>query len=197
MPLGNALKCLEDVRGLSLFEGVTSKDDVEGYWMEEKGLVKPTLVSDEISSKRTIVSKDGKSLKPEDSSAYCIPFLEQLEKILNCKDVLYCVDNPEESEPGVFRTVLDGCVYKFHPVRKFDKNALAVILYQDGIEITDSDSSRAGIHSLTQFYWTLGNIYPRHRSTDRTINLLGSVKTKTLKRFQFKFILEDLVAGIN
>lgn len=128
---------------------------------------------------------------------YVVPFLPSVEKLLQQPEVLHCVNNPKPQKEGVFTTPLDAYVYQNHPVTKKHPKPLAFQLYVDGVEHTDSASSKTGHHGLTYIYWALLNVYPELRSSTKAIALCAVVKTSVLKTYGFKKFLEDFIAGIN
>jgi hypothetical protein len=125
---------------------------------------------------------------------YYIPFLPQLQQLLNCEDVLYCVKNPRQYREGEFRTVTDGLFFRYHSI--VQQNAgivLAILIYCDDVEFADPCKSKALRHKLRLYYWTLGNIYPELRSSLEAINLLAVVKSDVVKKYGNDPFLEDFV----
>lgn len=73
--------------------------------------------------------------------------MQQLEQLLNCSDVLHCVDNPIESENGVFKSVTDRYFYRFHYiVRKHGNKVLCIIIYVDDVEFADPCKTKTKKH---------------------------------------------------
>ncbi|KAK3910325.1 Dehydrodolichyl diphosphate synthase complex subunit Dhdds [Frankliniella fusca] len=184
----DAVKELNLIKGLSIFQGT---QDLVSYLESTGRFVKPTKL---VFKSVNVPRPDGSVQQKDEEFAYCVPFTDQLSNILNCKDVLHCVENPRLSPAGTYHSLLDGSFYKNHPITKKHKNPLCFVLHSDGAELTDLGSSRAGEHGITNISWTLANIYPELRSTDRSINLLATVKTKWLNHERLGIILEDFIA---
>ncbi|KAK3922201.1 Adducin-related protein 1 [Frankliniella fusca] len=179
---------LKLMKGLSIFQG--AHDTIS--FLEDTGrLVKPVKV---VFQTRNVLTKDCSIVQEDEEFAYKVPFLPQLETFLNCDDVLECVDNPRQATPGTYKSLLDGSFYQEHPVVRYkDPKALAVVLHIDGAEMSDSASPRAGLNNLTNISWQLANVHPELGSTDRTINLLATIKTRWLSHERVKVLLEDII----
>ncbi|XP_034236286.1 uncharacterized protein LOC117642319 [Thrips palmi] len=179
---------------MSVFEGVDSEDEILDYLKQHGGYVEPVMVpflaQPELLNQQ-IVKKDIEFF-------YKVPFLPQLQELLRCSDVLHCVDNSKEPEEWTYESILDGLIYKCHPVvLKFGNTTLSIYIYHDGVEPSDLGSARVGKHNLTFFYWSLGNIYPELRSSDKVVQLYVICKTPDLKKYGYKKIMEDFIEGIN
>lgn len=179
--LQNINSVLHSLKGQSIFEGVGNQTLLDSYLQDHSGGGKVVLKKVVLESKllfrkgipRVIPSKFG----------YVVPFLAQLEQLLNCKDVLDCADNPIPNKEEVFRSVTDGLLYKHNDiVQQHGPQTLCFIIHVDDAEVCDPLKSKAGQHSLRLFYWVLGNIHPSKRSTLKAINLLAIVKSKVAKR---------------
>lgn len=184
---------IQKMKGLSLFQGI---QDMINFMIEHGQLVLPK----QLVFKTEPLLRDGIVLDTPTEFAYIIPFLENVASIISWKDksVLYCIDNPKPAPPGTYRSILDGSFYKNHPlVKKYkDEHPLAFIVYGDGLELTDTASARVGQHNVTNIYWTLANIYPELRSSDRSINLLATIKTKWLTPERFDRMMENFIEGL-
>ncbi|KAJ1521813.1 hypothetical protein ONE63_003448 [Megalurothrips usitatus] len=140
--INDAYEVIDKLKGCSIFEVL---QNMEQFLLGTGMLVPPqkiSLLSRQELRGLNVVSTDV-------DTAYIVPFLPQLEKLLNCEDVMKCVDNPQVSPPGVFRSILDGAFYRNHPVYLKDNKALAVIAFTDGAEYVDGASTRTGKHGTT------------------------------------------------
>ncbi|XP_052119637.1 uncharacterized protein LOC127748795 isoform X1 [Frankliniella occidentalis] len=187
------LDVIEDLKDQSLFEGLKSFENYKDYLHTEGGLVEPIKI---VTYQKEVLKGDTIQLVDVDYG-YVVPFLPALGKILEQPEVLHCVNNPQPTTEGVFKSPLDGYVYQNHPVVREHPKALAIQLYLDGVEHTDSASSKSGEHGLTYIYWNLLNIYPELRSTTKATSLYAVVKTSVLKKYGLSRFLQDFVAGIN
>lgn len=127
--------------------------------------------------------------------AYYVDFLEQLQSVLQCKDILSCVDNPKPPS-SEFRSALDGYVYQNHPISQKYPNALAVIFYLDDIKAGDTLSTYGDL-GLRNYLWTLANIHPELRSSVRAIQLLALAKASDAKFVKNGPILKNFIEGLN
>lgn len=193
MSKADAVRVVNDMKGLSLFEGVDTQVDMHQYLVEKGGLVMP----EKLVFRKEQVLHNNKLIEVDADFGYEVDFLRQLERQLNADGVLHWVDNPREFDPSIFRSILDGDYYRNHPVFLMDSKAIVVYVYHDGIELVDSTSSRTGEYNTTQFYWVLGNIPPELRSKDSCINLYASVFTKHLKIYKYEKVLENLTNAMN
>ncbi|KAK3933036.1 Uracil-DNA glycosylase [Frankliniella fusca] len=184
---------LNELIDCSAFEGLKSPDDILTYIKEEHGVVMP----EKVVFLRKDVLKGDKVVTEDVDFGYVVPFQPALKEVLSCPEVLECVKNPLPVKEGVFTSALDGYFYRNHPVVKEHPGTLGFNIYSDGIEPTDSASSKSGLHGTTLIYWSLLNIYPHLRSSVRAIFLLGAVKTSVLKKYGYAKILESFIETIN
>lgn len=186
---------LQPFQSQSVFEGVNTSDKMNDYLREKSGGKKVVLKQAVVKWK--VVLFGGIPKKVPHLFGYCVPFLAQLQQLLNCEDVLYCVDHPLPSQKGVFRTVTDGLFYKHHPVvLEHGPQTLAIVIHTDDAEICDALKSKANKNTLRLFYWMLANIFPEKRATLRAINLLAIANAKVAKKFGNSFLLEDFVTAM-
>lgn len=66
-----------------------------------------------------------------------MPFLLNLKNLLCNDEVRSCVDNPRLKEKKIYKTVLDGSFYQNNDFFQRNKNALAIILYYDDLEVVN------------------------------------------------------------
>lgn len=125
-----------------------------------------------------------------------MPFLPNLKNLLCNDEVRSCVDNPRLKEKKIYRTVLDGSFYQNNDFLRRNKNGLAIILYYDDLEVVNPLGANTTKRKLAIFYWTLANIYPKVRSTLKTVNLLSIAKYSVLKKYGVGKILESFITDI-
>lgn len=94
---------------------------------------------------------------------------------------------------GVMVDFCDGVHYSSHPLFKNDPTALQIILYYDDVEVSNPLGSSATIHKLGLFYFTLGNLEPRLRSSTDSIQLVAVVKTEYFEKYSPNEILRPFV----
>lgn len=80
------------------------------------------------------------------------------------------------------KTILDGSYYRNNVYFSNKASALAIILYYDDVCMTNPPGGNSKIHRQSMFYWTLGNLQPKLRSSLDSIQLYAIVKTEYLKK---------------
>jgi len=183
---------LDSQRGQSLFQGVQTQPYLDSFIAHQSSDT-PYGLTQIIFDRKNVFKRGIPHLVPTDY-AYFPPFLQQLEQLLNCKDILHCIENPKPSEDGVFRSVTDGYFYKYHfVVRQHGNEVLCIIIYVDDVEFADPCKSKTKKHKLRMYYWTLGNIYPELRSSLKAINLLAIARYEVAKKYGNEEILKYFV----
>ncbi|KAI2664018.1 ADP,ATP carrier protein 3 [Labeo rohita] len=106
-----------------------------------------------------------------------------LEQLLSHPVVLSMFDSgPRQSKDGFFYDIIDGDIYKSHPLFSVKPNALQLILFTDEIELCNPLVSCASKNKLLMEYYTLGNINPKQRSKLAAIHLLAIAKSAVWHR---------------
>jgi len=181
-----------------LFSTVESKYMLDKVLKEKFNMVMPekTVVGTDLMWEHKRKSHDIPDLIEKEIYAYTVPFLSNLKNLLYNDEVRFCVDNPRLKENNVYRTVLDGSFYQNNDFFRRNRNALAIILYYDDLEVINPLGANTKKHKLAMFYWTLANIYPEVRSTLKIVNLLSIVKHSILKKCGVGKILETFITDI-
>ena len=115
---------------------------------------------------------------------------------------------------GLLGDVCDGTLFKKHPL--FGKDPLALqLIYFDEIEVVNPIGAHRGIHKLGSlivwgfkcslyflialglFYYVLGNIHPKLRSTLRSIQLITATTTPHLEEYGFEKVLKPFISDAN
>ncbi|KAK3922917.1 Krueppel-like factor 16 [Frankliniella fusca] len=187
------VSCIETFRNQSLFAGVETPTELEKYIEREEGSLKPVKVT--VLTKDVIKNNLVRTIDVD--YGYIVPFLPSLKKILSCPEILETIENPAPVKSGVFTSPIDGYFYQNHPLVKEDPKTLGIGMYTDSVDLTDSASSKSGVHAVTFIYFVIFNIDPKLRSCRRSIFLLGVVKTSVLKKHGYGEFLKDFVAGLN
>ncbi|XP_028418114.1 uncharacterized protein LOC114543241 [Dendronephthya gigantea] len=128
--------------------------------------------------------------------AYYIPLLDSLQQLLNDEFILEEIKNPHVSIDGLMRDYCDGYQFKMHPLFSVKPTALQIMLYYDDLETCNPLGSRATIHKLGAFYYTLGNINPLNRSSMKAIQLLCLCKTSNIKQYGINAVLGPFMADL-
>ncbi|XP_034239132.1 uncharacterized protein LOC117644055 [Thrips palmi] len=183
----------ENLRGQSLFEGLQTRQRQIAFRKYYLTSLEPILISTKNEPK--LLDKSGFKVVPV-VQGYASPFLQVLEVLLQCEDILHCIQNPLKSEDGKIRYLADGYMWQSHPVLVKDPCSIVIVAYGDDLGPGDGLSCKGSHLQLRSFTWTIGNIYPWLRSTLKSINLL-SLCTKIRMDQGNRPALKDFIAGIN
>lgn len=192
MEVNDVKDVFKNLKGQSIFEGILNKNQQKEYRRQYLCLIEPKPVESGVEVIH-FSSKSGFKEKPF-INGYAAPFLEVLEQVLNCEDVLFGIDNPLKNEDGRYRTVLDGFVYQSHPVVLQHPFALAIIGYGDDLTPGDTLSAKGSRQGIRSFTWTLGNVYPWLRASLRCIFPIAFCKKEFVNN---EDALKDFCDGIN
>ena len=116
------------------------------------------------------------------------------------------VSNPPENcnKNGYLRDIVNGSLFRTHPLFSVKPTALQLILYSDEIEICNPLGPHASMNKLLMFYYTVGNINPKFRSKLAAIRLLAIAKAKDISEAGADVILtrieqdlKELYNGVN
>ena len=112
----------------------------------------------------------------------------------------------------------DGQIFKEHPLFSNNPLAFQLFIYFDEVEVCNPIGHARGIHKLGQytielllqvlyppiyvlltglFYYTLGNLEPRFRSSLKSIQLIAVVTTKNLNEYGFEKVLRPFIKDMN
>ena len=128
-----------------------------------------------------------------------VPLLENLQRLLQHKDILEQVYSANTHQSGYYRDFTDGLYYKNNPlINSSDSQPrLSLIFYFDEFEIVNPIGSHRKIHKMAAFYYILGNISPCSRSSLHFIQLSILCRSADLKEFGLETILKPLITDLN
>ncbi|KAK6167118.1 hypothetical protein SNE40_021218 [Patella caerulea] len=127
-----------------------------------------------------------------------IPLLESLKSILSVHQVLTDVMNPlPKPKSDAMQDFSHGRYFKENALFSKSEIALQIILYFDEFEVVNTLGSKRGIHKIAAVYYTLGNIYPWHRSELKTIQLCVLCPNTILKNVGFDEVLKPLIYDLH
>uniref|UniRef100_A0A1X7UBD0 C2H2-type domain-containing protein n=1 Tax=Amphimedon queenslandica TaxID=400682 RepID=A0A1X7UBD0_AMPQE len=174
---------LENIRGLDCalnkmysFEKLRSKFMQNKYYESNFGLVPVSKVKLGSKLKRQLQWSNS-HFAACDENCYIVPLLESLKQLL--------------SNDFIFNDA-----YKDHLLFQDHPNALQIMLYYDDVEVCNPIGSKAKIHKLGLFYYTLGNLSPKYRSSMVTIQLVAIVKYTLLQRYGHEAILRPFIDDV-
>ncbi|KAK3927031.1 Dual specificity mitogen-activated protein kinase kinase 1 [Frankliniella fusca] len=175
----------------SLFEGVQTYYRREKYKKANWNVLIPKKIV--LEWKRIILH--GRVREVPDKFGYYIDFLSQLEALLQCDDILECLDNQQKLSASHLDSILDGQCYQTHEISLKFPGALAFVFYVDDVNPGDTLTSY-GI-SFRNYLWTLANIPPELRSSLRAINMFAIAKTDVAKMCNNKAFLRNFISAMN
>ncbi|XP_023254471.1 uncharacterized protein LOC111648952 [Seriola lalandi dorsalis] len=88
--------------------------------------------------------------------------------------------------------IMDGSLFKSHPLFSKKPSALQLILYADEIDISNPVGSHSTENKLLIFYYTLGNIDPTFRSKPAAIGPLAIANVNDIDKCGFNVILQEI-----
>lgn len=114
-------------------------------------------------SQRVCRVKKGQSRVIAIKNRSYIPLIKSLEQLLSNSRIFGMINTTPQSchKDGFLNDIIDGSLFKFHPLFSVKPSALQIILYADEMEICNPLGSHASVNKLLMFYYTLGNIDPK------------------------------------
>ena len=110
----------------------------------------------------------------------------------------------------------DGDLFKSHDLFASHGNAIQLIIYYDEVEPCNTLASHSGIKKLGKFsflccnimyiymncitgmfYYTIGNLPPELRSSQRAIQLIACVTSPHIKEYGIQPILQPFIEDVN
>jgi hypothetical protein len=129
-------------------------------------------------------------------SGYFVPFVQSLEQLLNCPEILQQWKMPSTPNGNIINDFHHASYSQAHQILS-DPHALKIIGYFDEIEIVNPIGSARKKHKLGVFMWQLGNIHPQYRSSLHSINLCAVAKASSIRKCGIDLLLADFIQGLN
>lgn len=147
-------------------------------------------------SQRVCRVKKGQSrvLAIKNKSFYYIPLIKSLEQFFSSSRIFDMINTtpPSCNREGFLYDIIDGSLFKSHPLFSDRPSALQLILYSDEIEICNPLGPHATANKLLMVYYTLGNINPKFRSKLAAIRLLAIAKANDIDECGVDVVLERI-----
>ena len=129
----------------------------------------------------------------EDTFIY-VPIIDSLKQLLsNAKLRRLIMRKPTLSKDNVFFDLPDGSIYRNDDYFKEHNNALMIVLYHDELEVCNPLGSKAGIHKVDMYYYTIANLSPKYRSKHSAVRLLAIANSKLVREYGIDKILEPII----
>lgn len=131
---------------------------------------------------------------PKDVIHY-VPIVPMLKSILEDESFRKAMKLQAEEfdRSDEFRDVMDGGGYRNNAFFIENPNAMCLMMYSDGVEITNPLASGRGKHKITQVFWQLANIPRYQRSNVDRFQLALVFKEKLLKKYKYDTIFKQLI----
>jgi len=182
----------DSVMSDGFFEGLKTTHQRHNFYRNYCHLVEPQTV---YMGERMVKSKGRISCQKRFGEI--VPFQSNLTALLELPDVWCCIQKSHASTDKFMRDACDGLYVKEHAIFSQKVQALQIMLYTDDIEVVNPIGAHVKKHKLTMFYFTLSNIPPEYRSRLKAIQLLAIAKTKDVREFGVKTLLQDFLQTVS
>ena len=156
-----------------------------------------TNVEKEAKNKKNCYNGEPGNKEPMKDVVHYVPILKVLKHYLEHEDVwASCQQQNKKNESSQqLRDYTDGNFWKLQNI--CHENFIRIHLYTDELEICNPLGSKKMVHKICAFYFFVGNIEVKHRSTLSNIHLALLCKYSVVKKYGYKRILEPLINDIN
>ena len=152
-----------------------------------------------VKPREIVLNEDETKLGASKDVVHYVPILDALKVLIEDKSFVSVLEDAAEEEKiekkDIILDVKDGNAYKTNKFFNENPSAFALMLYSDGVELTNPLSSGKGKHKIVQLFWTLCDIPRFQRSTIDRLQLGLVFKEKLLKKYShsqiFKCIVDD------
>ena len=128
-----------------------------------------------------------------------VPLLEAFKNLVEDGSFISALVNARNEVrkgDGQIEDVTDGSAYKSSKYFQDNPDAHALMIYSDGVELTNPLASGRGKHKIVQLFWQVCEIQRFQRSTIDRLQLGLVFKEKLLKKYKYSTILKDLVEDL-
>lgn len=176
------------------FLGIETSEQQTKYMMKNLKLVLPKEIALGTRIDQQVDRRKGQTIQKVVTETFqYVPVLEVLKLILNNKKITKLIDNEAHSMPGFLRGYQDGQQYSQLGIFKEYPHAIRLQLFYDDVEVCNPIGSKAGIHKLGMFYYSIQNL-PKHlNSAMQNIHLLAVCFAGDLKKYGFGPILHPFI----
>ena len=181
----------------NIFEELKTPYRQKKYFKEEMGLIEPKLVT--LPDKAVYFGRvrTGCPQKQKVQNYVTIPFLKQLELLLNQDDIYSQVYGSKPKQvPGVFSRYEDGSAYQTNDLFLEHPDGLQIQYYIDEAQACDALGSKTIKNKLVFSYFALGNIEMKFRANLKSIFLLSIFFNHQVKIYGLNTLLRPVVDEI-
>ncbi len=165
------------------------------YFMDLPSFVRPVKYVYGEPKFETVIDDDGcPSQKAIYDSWRHIPMENTLQTVLSLPEVFEKLTTVPPEPNGVISEFSHGSVFqKQHPLLSDPNKMVAAIdLYYDDLETANPIGSKATVHKIGVFYFTIRNLPSYYNSSMTSIHLLAIAYTGDLKKYGIKSVLLKL-----
>ena len=148
-----------------------------------------------VASKEWYVAPEENVLGTADGKTHTmqyVPILRTLNVLLQKEDIVKYVLDPVVPSKRIteFR---DGAVYSANALFSQDPTALQIILYHDDFTPVNPLGNKVTEYKVTTFYFTLGNLPRKKRSSLKSIHLVALCWAKDVALYGYNAVLRPLI----
>ncbi len=182
---------LESIKHVD-FSNISTDHNRHKYYQTHCKLISPEEVL--VGSESKTVNGETREIK---KLGYYVPFKESIQALLQLPEVLRAVQTSHYSQNDMMHDICDGTFIREHTVFQQNVNALQIILNHDDMEIVNPLGTHVKKHKLSMFYYSLANIPPQFRSKLSSIQLVAIAKSRDIRKFGVKTLLQDFLNTLN
>ena len=185
-------KLKENFLKQSVFTNLRNQHSQIRFFQQHFGLQMPIKINlpskPGIQMKRTKSGKKRRSVK--DHFVY-VPLIDQLNRILNMKDVYLEITKAKQTVPGLYTRYEDGVRYRENPLFVAYPNSLQIHVYLDEVQLCNPTGSYN--HKVVFVYFTVANLPQKYRSNFQCMNLLSIFYHDQVASFDYNTLLRPVV----
>ena len=146
-----------------------------------------------------IVFNPNEVKKGKESKAvmHYVPVIETVMNLVQDSTFIEVTENKSlDISASDLKDVKDGLLYKNNEYFLNNPEAMALLLYSDGVEVVNPLGAGRGKHKVIQIFVTFAEIPKSQRSKIDRIQLVAVVKEKVVKKFGFQKVYQRLVEDL-
>ena len=161
------------------------------YFKKKLGLLMPIKVK--LPSKPGTLKrmKSGKHRQAVKEHFIYVPLIDQLQRILNMKDVYSEIKKAKQPIPGVYSRYEDGVRYHENPLFIAHPDSLQIHVYLDEVQLCNPTGSYD--HKVVFVYFSIANLPQKYRSSFQCMNLLSIFEHRQVAKFDYNTLLRPIV----
>ncbi|GBN40526.1 hypothetical protein AVEN_120917-1, partial [Araneus ventricosus] len=135
--------------------------------------------------------------KTQVSNYQYVPIIKTIQAFCKNNEVLdYIMSTSESKTANILSDIQDGTNFKNSPLFQTFPN-IQILLYFDEFMVFNPSRGNQAKHKLGAFYFTLGNIPSKYRSSVKDMQLAILCRSSDIKYVGFKAVLQPLIKDLN